>query len=789
MTRGPLVSVWPHREIAGWNGNAADLPHLEIVPAVPLLDALSGIYGTDAHFWPGYVDGPDGPEMHLPRLNKGARTAIEAAGERILFGVIVLDVDAPGHAATSTEWLDGQMAKVEALGPAWTSTMGCYVTRGGYRLLWRLPEPVGIESYLAHLESARLHLAAHGITADEFLDWGRCYRLPFVIRDKRAERRETFFDGLEAGTLALATLNAAPPSTGSGGRFSRLGKARKAGEAYKAPDQITEHRNIELVRLAGALRRAGLDPETVRLSLLQTNRTRCVPPLEDDEVERIAGNAAKWDPPEAPAPFVAAPSSPVPLQPPGDTPNPPAMPSSAPRFLFDSDVYLAQHALADLEVHGFRTAFDRGALWRYDPAVGHWRAMEGHTVRMLVAGWDGQGVQVGDKVKPLRVSARTMHDVWRVVQDARAQPHFLDGEAPGMVFQNGFVRVSPGTGEVTLEPWAAETRATQGLPYTYAPGAVPERFVAFLESCFALNAPDDVADKIQCLREFIGVCLVGRATAFQKGLILHGTGANGKSTFQRIVAELFPAAMRTAIPPQDMGQEYRRALLAGSRLNVVAELPEAEIMEGESVKAMLAGDRMTARQIREAPFEFYPRAGHLFSANALPPTRDITHGFFRRWIVLDWNREFALDEQDPTIGDEIIRTELGIIAAWALDGAGIAEARGALMVPRSAAAAVDEWRESSDQVASWLRERGAGWNGTPVDADTFTSAATLYADFRAWAERNGHARMAIIKFGKRLTALRIEKRHTRGGQEYRVALAQSDLMSSTANKVRGAAHE
>ncbi len=58
--------------------------------------------------------------------------------------------------------------------------------------------------------------------------------------------------------------------------------------------QITENRNIRLTSIAGKLRSAGLSATALELALLQVNTDRCVPPLDDDEVEKIAGSVARY---------------------------------------------------------------------------------------------------------------------------------------------------------------------------------------------------------------------------------------------------------------------------------------------------------------------------------------------------------------------------------------------------------------------------------------------------------------------------------------------------------------
>jgi hypothetical protein len=60
------------------------------------------------------------------------------------------------------------------------------------------------------------------------------------------------------------------------------------------------HRNCGLASLAGALRRRGLTQSEIEAALLAANRERCVPPLPEPEVLRIARSISRY--PAGPAP-------------------------------------------------------------------------------------------------------------------------------------------------------------------------------------------------------------------------------------------------------------------------------------------------------------------------------------------------------------------------------------------------------------------------------------------------------------------------------------------------------
>jgi hypothetical protein len=69
--------------------------------------------------------------------------------------------------------------------------------------------------------------------------------------------------------------------------------AAGSGRANPIPEG---QRNATLARLAGTMRRVGMSQTELRAALLAANATRCIPPMADHEVERIAVNVARYEP-------------------------------------------------------------------------------------------------------------------------------------------------------------------------------------------------------------------------------------------------------------------------------------------------------------------------------------------------------------------------------------------------------------------------------------------------------------------------------------------------------------
>jgi len=56
------------------------------------------------------------------------------------------------------------------------------------------------------------------------------------------------------------------------------------------------HRNATLVRMAGAMRRQGMTGAEIASALLVVNDSRCQPPLNESEVNKIATSVTRYDP-------------------------------------------------------------------------------------------------------------------------------------------------------------------------------------------------------------------------------------------------------------------------------------------------------------------------------------------------------------------------------------------------------------------------------------------------------------------------------------------------------------
>jgi putative DNA primase/helicase len=187
------------------------------------------------------------------------------------------------------------------------------------------------------------------------------------------------------------------------------------------------------------------------------------------------------------------------------------------------------------------------------------------------------------------------------------------------------------------------------------------------------------------------------------------------------------------------------------------------------VKAFIAGDPVMGRDPSGKPFLFTPSAGHIVAANRLPAVRDFSTGFWRRWVVCEFNRVFTPEEADRTIAQKVIKSELGAIAGWCVDGALNLIQRGHYDRPKSSSDAVEQWRVDVDSVARFLQEmtvptkpRGKG-----------TGGQELYNRYTNYTRRDNSQPVNRRNFSHRLQKHGVVKRRYSAGVFYSVEVLKT----------------
>jgi putative DNA primase/helicase len=451
-------------------------------------------------------------------------------------------------------------------------------------------------------------------------------------------------------------------------------KARKATSkrlgGFQLPDVIPLGvQDNTMTRYAGVLRRAGVDAEGILGALRAENTKRCQPLMADSDLQRIAGSIGK-------------------------------KPSGG-----EVEDGLIQR-LAGVITSSDSFARDAGGrLYHFEGGV--YVPTGTRFIEKAVKTFCEQ-----EAPKSWTPELATRVEQWIAVDC----PDLL--ECPPMDTlncRNGLLDIATRT----LRPHAPDHLSAVQIAADFDPAATCPHIDRFVADVF----PDDAHH----LTYEVAAWLILPNKNLQKAVLLLGEGSNGKSAWLNLLQNLLGSSNISAITLHKLeADKFAMARLVGKLANICADLPTSALAGTSMFKALTGNDLVSAERKFEASFEFRPFARMLFSANVPPRSEDATHGFFRRWLVIPFTRQF--DEADPnTIPPEILNArlsqpgELSGLLNKALDALP-AIRTGRFTETASTRAALDEFRQTTDPMAVWLDQNTVERPDAMIPKDKLRSA-------------------------------------------------------------------
>ncbi len=283
-----------------------------------------------------------------------------------------------------------------------------------------------------------------------------------------------------------------------------------------------------------------------------------------------------------------------------------------------------------------------------------------------------------------------------------------------------------------------------------------DRWLSFLDEIFAHDA--DKAVKIAFLKLWFGYCLIPDSSQ-HKFVWMVGAGGNGKSVLLSILTKLLGESNVSHAHIERLNDKNVRAELQGKLVNISSEMSANATLADGYIKAIVAGDMVEAERKYQPSFSFKPYVKLIAATNNLPRLMDLTDGFFRRAIILSFNRQFTGKDIDVSL-EAKLTAELPGILAWSVAGLKDLRENGAFNIPSSSSELLAAYRTESDPVKLFtdecLETSSEGGGILPID---------IYTAYRNWCRSNGMSALNSINFGKGLGRLGFMKRRS-GGKDY-----------------------
>ncbi len=326
----------------------------------------------------------------------------------------------------------------------------------------------------------------------------------------------------------------------------------------------------------------------------------------------------------------------------------------------------------------------------YIPELGHWAPAKYLLTQMLT-----------EFIPTLRPTYG-LRQVEEILKHAGVQtPNYTEGDQPNraellaktwdaqpfITFANGDLHVP----SMRLLPHSADHRTTWGVPFDWDPKAQSAKLDAFLRSAI----PDDVSRKNYLA--FVGYALARYDTSQHSFVYLKGHGSNGKSLALKLDRRLFGAYWSNTSLGKLVGSRFGATNLVFSALNFVGDQDAVFLSTTELLKELTGFDAIEAeRKFRDA-FPFVAKTKFMFAVNGLPKVKDVSHGFFRRPLIVEFPTQFrqnAQYEQSLLTDDTVVQA----LAVHAIEAYREMLKHGGFWIEGRTKELIDEYRADNDVV-------------------------------------------------------------------------------------------
>ena len=511
-------------------------------------------------------------------------------------------------------------------------------------------------------------------------------------------------------------------------RLSPAATATGHDGIIQAPVSIGQ-RNSRLHAEAGKLRSLGYSPDLILPLILELNQRECSPPLDESEVAALVESTWRYEPDEHRSIHHT------------DAGNAELMARK-----YKGEVLYCPDIKSYLVYDGTRYIKDteNKVEWLMKDALKSW---------MVAANEDKDEDRRKRTIQHI-LKSENQNRVKAAVDSLKSEPGMavgldnFDRDVWKLNVNNGTINLKTGK----LLPHNSADLLMKKSPVKYEPAAKCPNWIGFIDSITNGNA------ELQgFLQEALGYSLTGD-TSEQVLFILHGSGANGKSTFVEIAREVLgdygmQIPVETLLVRKHEGASNDVAALKGARFATASEAEKGQSLAESKIKQLVAGnDKVAARFLYGEFFEYLPQFKIFLATNWMPKISGTDHGIWRRIRLIPFEVAF-LDpkvfpeapenrRQDRGLGAKL-RSELPGILNWMVEGC-LRWQKDGLSRPLAVTAATESYREENDPVGQFIAES--------CDQSGSVSFSTIYEEYFEWATATRDRPINRKEFSQRLVA-------------------------------------
>lgn len=232
------------------------------------------------------------------------------------------------------------------------------------------------------------------------------------------------------------------------------------------------------------------------------------------------------------------------------------------------------------------------------------------------------------------------------------------------------------------------------------------------------------------MQEIFGYCLLSSCKA-ERAFIWLGNGANGKSLLADILTAVVGPSNTSHIQLANLSDRFGMESMIGKKLNLAAENESKAAINTEAIKAIVSGDVLNITRKFKTDLSVRQTTKLIFLMNNLPETFDLSHGFYRKIIIVPFPHVFTEQEMDKERKAKLLKEKSGILN-WSIQGAKrLLEQNYRFTEAKSVEQAMKAYQQEQNPVATFFQEELQYQQGKRI------SRKELLGYYINWLEQNG----------------------------------------------------
>jgi len=345
--------------------------------------------------------------------------------------------------------------------------------------------------------------------------------------------------------------------------------------------------------------------------------------------------------------------------------------------------------------------------------------------------------------KALREWTKNYHiseTVGAITQTTYIERDEVNSEEFKIPIENGLIDLK------TLEiiPHTPKYFFTFKLPIRYEPDAKCPTFIKWLKERLNIDDGKDESPnqwKFDVIQEMFGYCLL-KDTRHQKAFLLYGPRRAGKSTLLEILILMLGRENTNSYSLQTLTEDrFAIAYLHDKLANICADLSIKSLKNTGKFMMITGSDQMTAAKKRGHSFTFKPITKLIFSCNDIPRTGNKNLAFYRRWILIPFEKVIPEDEVEVNKKIEL-GEEISGVFNWAISGLKRLIKNKKFSYPFNETDVKDMYEKGSDSISSFI------YNAVDEDDLAKIKKRNVYKCYKKYCEREGIRCEHQVTFGK-----------------------------------------